>query len=89
MNAWIFSTPSGSIRGAMSTSTEGGGVDVVLADGDQAGAAAHRGADQHRPPAAERGDDVLRSSTMTSWPYCPSGAQSESPWPRASKATAW
>ena len=34
-----------------------GGVDVVLAHGDQARAAAHRRADEHGSPTAERGDD--------------------------------
>ena len=47
---------------------------------------------RHRPAAGWRlpkpAITQLRSSTITSWPYLPSGAQSESPCRRASKATA-
>ena len=35
---------------------EGGGVDVILADGDEARPAAHRRPDQHRAPMTERSD---------------------------------
>ena len=55
MKARIFSTPSGSIARRDVDQHQRGGVDVVLADGDQAGAAAHRRADQHRAAIAERG----------------------------------
>ncbi len=55
MNAPIRAAPSGSMRGATSTSTERGGVDVVLAHGHEARAAAHRGADEDR----RDGVDVL------------------------------
>ena len=41
---------------------EGGGIDMTLADGDEAGPAAHRRPDEHRATAAdllEHGDEVL------------------------------
>ena len=58
MNAWIFSTPSVLDARSDVDQHQRGGVDVVLADGDQAGAAAHRGADQHRPTVAQLRDDA-------------------------------
>ena len=62
MNAPILAAPSTSRRGRDVHEHQCGGVDVALADGDQAGAAAHRRPDEHRAVAAElveHGDEVL------------------------------
>ena len=61
---------------------------MIFTGGDQAGAAAHRGADQHRPAAAELLDDGLEVVDHDVLAVGAVGAQWESPWPRASKATA-
>ena len=58
MKALILSTPADFDPRGDVDEHQCGGVDVVLADSDQAGTSTHRRADQHGTMTAHRGNDA-------------------------------
>ncbi len=72
MKARILSIPAGSIRGAMSTSTSAVGVDMVLPDGHQAGAATHGRPDEDgsaTPDGGQQADQVGHHGVLGVEPF--------------------